>query len=110
LLRLLLFEAGASIDAGMDLKAMLQLEVFACFEGGVESYDRSQRDALALCPGEGTGAGDIANTSGPLRPQHSDGPAEPERVVSTGTSRWGWRSRRIGRSSGVPERARSKDH
>jgi hypothetical protein len=43
---LLLYKAQASMDAGMDIKvAMLQLAVAAWFEGGVENYDRGQRDA-----------------------------------------------------------------
>jgi hypothetical protein len=46
MLRLLLHRAIASLDAGMDLKpALLQLAVHAWFEGGVENYDRGQRDA-----------------------------------------------------------------
>lgn len=46
ILRLLLYKAQASIDAGMDVpSALLQLAVHAWFEGGVENYERGQRDA-----------------------------------------------------------------
>jgi hypothetical protein len=45
-LRYLLFEAEASVEAGMDVgTTMLHLAVHAWFEGGVEDYDRGQRDA-----------------------------------------------------------------
>ena len=46
MLRLLLYKAQSSMDAGMDSQvAMLQLAVHAWFEGPVENYDRGQRDA-----------------------------------------------------------------
>jgi hypothetical protein len=46
MLRYLLYKAHASLDAGMDPEvALLQLAVHAWFEGGVENYDRGQRDA-----------------------------------------------------------------
>lgn len=45
-LRLLMYTAQASIEAGMKPElAMLQLAVHAWFEGGVANYDRGQRDA-----------------------------------------------------------------
>jgi hypothetical protein len=45
-LRYLLHKAEASMAAGMDrTAAMLQLAVHAWFEGGIENYDRGQRDA-----------------------------------------------------------------
>ena len=49
MLRLLLWKAQASIDAGMDTStAMLQLAVHAWFEGGVENYDRGRHDAVTM--------------------------------------------------------------
>ena len=46
MLRYLLHKASASVKAGMEpTTAMLQLAVHARFEGGVENYDRGQRDA-----------------------------------------------------------------
>lgn len=46
ILRYLLAKAQASLDAGMDVRtALIQLGVHAWFEGGIENYDRGQRDA-----------------------------------------------------------------
>lgn len=47
-LRLLLHAAQARLDAGMPTRqVMTHLAVHAWFEGGVENYDRGQRDARA---------------------------------------------------------------
>ena len=46
MLRFLLTKAELSVRAGMDVRtALLQLGVHAWFEGGIENYDRGQRDA-----------------------------------------------------------------
>jgi hypothetical protein len=46
MLQFLLVKAKASLDAGMDpMVAVLQAAAHAWFEGGIENYDRGQRDA-----------------------------------------------------------------
>jgi hypothetical protein len=46
MMRFLLAKAIASVEAGMERDiAMLQLAAHAWFEGGIEGYDRGQRDA-----------------------------------------------------------------
>jgi hypothetical protein len=45
-LRYLLYKARAQLDAGADVDSvLLDLAVHAWFEGGIENYDRGQRDA-----------------------------------------------------------------
>ena len=49
MLKFLLQKARASLDAGMDpMVAVLQATAHARFEGGIENYDRGQRDARRL--------------------------------------------------------------
>ncbi|MEV0994707.1 hypothetical protein [Nonomuraea sp. NPDC050202] len=46
MLRFLLWKAARRIERGMPVnQALLDLAVHAWFEGGVEGYDRGQRDA-----------------------------------------------------------------